>query len=105
MIRYVTLHLIKELDAVGGHIEVDLELADSNNPYPNTDVIKSIIRPGYQIKGDSVERIMRLLSTKVARYVFKAYPYVLSLKIKAICGDGESMEISLVETEVTDQEG
>jgi len=104
MIRYVTLHIIKQLEAIGGRVEVDLELADSNNPYPNTDIIKDIIRPGYQIKGDSVERIMRLLSTKVARYVFKAYPYVLSLKLKAICEDGEYMEISLVETEVTDQE-
>lgn len=104
MIRYVTLHIIKQLDTIGGHIEVDIELADSNNPYPDTEKIKDIIRPGYQIKGESVERIMRLLSTKVARYAFKAYPYVLSLKVKAICEDGEYMEISLVETEVTDQE-
>lgn len=105
MIRYTTLHIIKEMEQAGGRIEVDVHLVDSSNPYPDTEKIKDIIRPGYQIKGDSVERIMRLLSNKIARYVFKVYPYTLSVKVKAICDDGESMELSLEETELIEAEG
>lgn len=105
MIRYVTLHLIKEMnDDPDSKVTVDITLADSNNPYPDTEVIKSIIRSGYQIKGDAVERYLRLISAKIARYAFKAYPFVLSIKFRILAGDGEYIESTLEETEVTDQE-
>jgi hypothetical protein len=104
MIRYVTLHIIKTIeDAPDGHFEVDLMLADSNNPYPDTEKIKGIIRPGYQIKGDSTERILKLILNKIARYVYKVYPFVMSIKLRATFA-GEWIEMSLEETEVTDQQ-
>lgn len=104
MIRYITLHICKEWSDESNRFEVDVVMADSGNPYPDIAKIKSFIHTAYNIKGYDNYRMLKVISNKIARYVFKCYPYVLSIKLRVINENGEMVELNLEEEVITDRE-
>jgi hypothetical protein len=76
-------------------------MLDSKQSTLDTDIIKGILSKNLNLKNGSLENIARVLSLRLSRYVFKAYPYVLTIKVKVLCNeDGISSEMELSEEEL-----